>query len=116
MVTGAEIKAAFAKAEEKICQQQLCDMAKSNCCTAAVEAICNLIKEVNKRENSPAKAETLLNLNVLLYYASHANFSQGISNNKVVSESIKTTLELVKKSNVKSEAKPEITTPTMGSK
>lgn len=87
-LTGAEIKAAFDITQKKICEQELCDMTKSNCCTAATEAFCNMFKEVYKREDSPEKAETLKKLYDLICQASQLNYSQGISNNATVKKSL----------------------------
>ena len=48
-----------------------------------------MFKEVLKREDSAEKTDALRNLYDLIYHASHLNYSQGISNNPTVKQSLK---------------------------
>ena len=87
-LTGAEIKAAMSKGQE-ICDSQLCDMLRSNCCTAAVYVLNNMTIEVGKRKEDKDSVSTLKNLFMMMVQGATVNFSQGVSNNPIVRKSIK---------------------------
>lgn len=90
IVSGAEIKNILKTTEEKVCKTQHCDLYSSNCYTASVYALGQLITTIHKRTGVPEekKSSDIAKVTHVLMGASLDNLARGVSNNLLIRSSI----------------------------
>lgn len=90
IVSGAEIKSILKTTEEKVCKAQHCDLYSSNCYTASVYALGQLITTINARPDVPEeiKSSDIAKVTHVLKGATTDNLARGVSNNLLIRSSI----------------------------
>lgn len=85
-VTGKEMKQAFAEANERICQEQFCTMATSNCYSGSVFTLCRVMHIIANRSNvsESQKDHDLARLWRLIQERATDNLGLGVRNNALL--------------------------------
>lgn len=97
IMTGAELKEVFKSTNENICEAQHCNMATSNCYSASVFAlgeIVSLISEHHDRDKNK-KSQDLEKVMDTIRVAIQDNFACGVFNNQVVLKKIREAKSIV---------------------
>lgn len=98
VMSGAEIKRIINKTNKNICETQHCDLYSSNCQSASIYAVGEMIKVINKRpEDNPTKDADIETIASHLKAIAFTNMSRGVSNNPVVAHQVTYTIPKVLK-------------------
>ena len=82
VMTGREMKMVMARTNENICEKQHCTLVESNCYTASVYAMGEMIRVISARSGNPeTHAEDVQKVTDILSDAAFENFGRGVSNN-----------------------------------
>lgn len=94
ILSGVELKAVFDETNKKICHVQHCDLYRSNCYTASIFALAQVIKEIDKRPRNEENDRLIVNASMVLAHAASENLGRGVANNSVVRAQLKDVLNI----------------------
>lgn len=93
LLTGSEIKNILRATDKNICHVEHCALYNSNCYTAAVYAIVEMMVEIDKRSgNKERNNQDILKLAHFIPKTASDNFGQGLYNNRAVRRHLSTTV------------------------
>ncbi|MCW8445457.1 hypothetical protein OQJ05_15540 [Fluoribacter gormanii] len=91
VVRGQEIKEVIARTNKAICDEQSCNLFRSNCYSATIYAGGELIKVIAERDlKTEDTKESMQAIIGIISIRAFDNFARGVSNNSVVSEQLTT--------------------------
>ncbi|MDF1645552.1 MAG: hypothetical protein P1U61_01025 [Legionellaceae bacterium] len=87
IMTGSEVRDVMKKTDDYICGRQHCTLVQSNCYTASVYAMGQMIETIDARSGDPSEhSADIQKVSDVMTSAAFENFGRGISNNGELSD------------------------------